>query len=1324
MKKVLILMIAMLSFAIMFAAPLNEGFEGTTFPPEGWTVVNGGGINAWTRYTYGQRTGVACASIGHNTSAHDDWLITPKLAPTEGDATFIFWAKNGSTSWIDEFNVLLSTTTNEVTSFTEVLASNVGPGDTYTEYSYDISAYNGQIVYLAIQAISADKMRLYVDDVTGPEIYVPPYPIFSLTPDDTEWDFGTVLINTTATKEFSITNTGGGTLSISDVSTSGDFFGLAEAFTAQNLGAGESYTFSVEYTPGVVGTHSGTLTIDQGSRDQVVVDLLGECYDPTISTFPWTEDFGTSSSDTFPPRDWTRLLGIYLTDPLSPIAYGWIRDEWLNGPIGNNAARVNIYGTSVKYWLVSPPIAIPATGYELKFDLGLTRFGATTAVDPTKQQDDKFIVLIANNPEMTGATPLRIWDNDTSEYVYNDIPNTGTTVIIDLDDYVGTYYVAFYGESTSSTGENAGDNDLFVDNVIVRETPSAPIISVSPDTWDFGLVEIGVPSTKVFTVGNTGGGVLELNSVSITDGTDNFSITVPIPDDEMNLATGESTSFTAQFLPTNAQLYSGTITIGYAGGNDTVSLDGEGYTRPAGSTCENPYIVTLPLEDFIGDTAQYGDDYSSTWITPNSNYLNGNDMVLKFTLDSPSTLEGTLTTTDSYIGIFILQEVPNSESPATAIASGLSGYGSEVNFSGVELAAGDYFAIISSWPSPQTVEFTLNVTATALPTDPIFAVDPDTKVFGDVQVGTELEQVFTISNTGYGQLGVTNVALDGDAVFSLIDSNDYTDLSLGNGEFIEVTVKFSPITVGDYSATLSITDDVTGKAVHEVEITGSGFDSTIYSLPWIETFEDGSPSRGAWSQIHEEGTSDWTFASGSSGGSIISAFRGQKNARFVSMSGDNSPVTKLVSPPFNLTDFTEATLEFYLGQELWFSDQNETKVYYRISSDADWNELAHYTENLSSWTKMTVPLPEDFYQIAIEGINNYGRANVVDDIRILKSGSQIGQGVVSGGNVDIEVPELEGIASDVNITGLADGAVVNAVAGYGDADLPNAGLSLTLSGASFSGSTITITHGLGFEPLQVAFKVLPNDWVIMTPTSLGVEEWNDTIVSFTLAAKADGDVVVVFPLAEGDTLPITLSAFTAVLTSDMYVNIAWAVESETDHAGYNILRSEVNEASTAIMINSGMIHDGVSAGTQIKYSYLDTEVYHQATYYYWLESVSLSGEIEYFGPLMITISADGEEPGIPEIPLETKLFSAFPNPFNPSTNLRYSMKEAGDVRIDIYNVKGQILKTFTNNHNLPGYYQVSWDGRDMNGSVVGTGVYFYRMTSGRYRATKKMVLAK
>ena len=223
---------------------------------------------------------------------------------------------------------------------------------------------------------------------------------------------------------------------------------------------------------------------------------------------------------------------------------------------------------------------------------------------------------------------------------------------------------------------------------------------------------------------------------------------------------------------------------------------------------------------------------------------------------------------------------------------------------------------------------------------------------------------------------------------------------------------------------------------------------------------------------------------------------------------------------------------------------------------------------------------------------------------------------------------------------------------------------------------------------------------------------------------AKGDAVLMINDDNDVTLPVTLSSFTAVLTADLYVKIAWISESETSHAGYNVLRSELRELSSALTVNNGMIDQGVANGTQTAYLYTDTELITDATYYYWLESVSLNGESEYYGPLMITINVAGEEPGIPVLPVETKLFSAFPNPFNPSTNLRYSMKEAGAVRIDVYNVKGQILETFDNNHSQPGYYQVSWNGRDANGKLVGTGLYFYRMTSGNYTSTKKMIMAK
>lgn len=153
------------------AASLNESFEGETFPPAGWTVINGGGPGTWERSTEHPHTGNACAKINFNSVAHNDWLITPGLIPAPGNATFSFYARNGAEYLLERFNVKLSTTGTNEADFTVTLASNVEPPPyVYTNYTYDLSAYNGQTVYVAIQAISQDLLYFNIDDVTGPNI--------------------------------------------------------------------------------------------------------------------------------------------------------------------------------------------------------------------------------------------------------------------------------------------------------------------------------------------------------------------------------------------------------------------------------------------------------------------------------------------------------------------------------------------------------------------------------------------------------------------------------------------------------------------------------------------------------------------------------------------------------------------------------------------------------------------------------------------------------------------------------------------------------------------------------------------------------------------------------------------------------------------------------------------------------------------------------------------------------------------------------------------------------------------------------------------------
>ncbi len=94
-------------------------------------------------------------------------------------------------------------------------------------------------------------------------------------------------------------------------------------------------------------------------------------------------------------------------------------------------------------------------------------------------------------------------------------------------------------------------------------------------------------------------------------------------------------------------------------------------------------------------------------------------------------------------------------------------------------------------------------------------------------------------------------------------------------------------------------------------------------------------------------------------------------------------------------------------------------------------------------------------------------------------------------------------------------------------------------------------------------------------------------------------------------------------------------------------------------------------------------------------------------------------------PAVAQLSQNYPNPFNPSTTIAYNLQEAGKVSIEIFNTKGQNIRTLINENVTAGDHTVEWNGKDNNGNSVASGIYFYKMRSdGRYTSTKKMILLK
>ncbi len=93
-------------------------------------------------------------------------------------------------------------------------------------------------------------------------------------------------------------------------------------------------------------------------------------------------------------------------------------------------------------------------------------------------------------------------------------------------------------------------------------------------------------------------------------------------------------------------------------------------------------------------------------------------------------------------------------------------------------------------------------------------------------------------------------------------------------------------------------------------------------------------------------------------------------------------------------------------------------------------------------------------------------------------------------------------------------------------------------------------------------------------------------------------------------------------------------------------------------------------------------------------------------------------------PSKFSLENNYPNPFNPSTNIRYHIAKAGQVNIEVFNISGQLVKTLVNSYHSPGDYYVIWDGRNNYGNIISSGTYFYKLTAGNFTDIKKMVLIK
>jgi hypothetical protein len=263
---------------------------------------------------------------------------------------------------------------------------------------------------------------------------------------------------------------------------------------------------------------------------------------------------------------------------------------------------------------------------------------------------------------------------------------------------------------------------------------------------------------------------------------------------------------------------------------------------------------------------------------------------------------------------------------------------------------------------------------------------------------------------------------------------------------------------------------------------------------------------------------------------------------------------------------------------------------------------------------------------------------------------------------------------------------------FGDWDDPNTGIDTGL----FLNDELLIQEGVtkindllvtSFNTGQDGFQLSNNGQFAMFEATLEDGTNGAFLIQF------DGPVAV------------TLSQLAAV-PAERSVDVSWVTSAQVNHDGFHVYRAN-SRTGEQTRLTDEMIRGGSS------YRYVDRNVRGNATYFYWIGAVELGGAEQRHGPVRV------DTPNW--LVRVSGLMPAAPNPFVGRTDLRFYMEREGEVRLDIVDVSGRLVRTFDPAAYPVGEHALRWDGRDGNGRPMPAGVYFTRLHVDGATQTGKVV---
>jgi hypothetical protein len=647
-------------------------------------------------------------------------------------------------------------------------------------------------------------------------------------------------------------------------------------------------------------------------------------------------------------------------------------------------------------------------------------------------------------------------------------------------------------------------------------------------------------------------------------------------------------------------------------------------------------------------------------------------------------------------------------------------------------------------------------------------IDPVTD-FGTIPTNWETKTITnTVQNVGGSAVTVYGATISGtDSSHFIVGDRDDYPITLSTGDTLHVQVQFRPTSEGSKTADLSMNTGTRVESSLHLHGIGSATPSFL-PLPITEGFEMVSipelPPDWESQTVVQIGDypPDWMSAAAPLYCPECNAHSGSQVMMFDSYDYYDGARARLILPSMDMTSTMNAHVTFWMYRDSDCSMCHDAVQVQIRQQFQNWTTLKTFmrADSVSAWHKYTIdltPYAGTNIQLAFLGSSECGNSIYIDDFEVTEStpapaitfisevcdnpvgqpdgsgyieifnkapytcdltGYEIRRGTDPSGEGTGFIPDSPEVAY-IFPTGTMVPPLGTLVIGNGsnETNFKNAwGITTSLNYLSGDAS-LAITSGKAYDLISFSGRAGEIDASPEVAENSSIQQVNND--SWIPAGVIDGTPG---ELSGSQTLPVTMSAFTAIQTEADYVNIAWTTQSETDMRGYRILRNSSATMSNAVPICD--LVNAVGAASAYTYSVTDIDVMMNSTYYYWVEYFDLFGHSGYYGPVSVTLTQNPGE-GVPEPVLIDAVRSCYPNPFNPTTNIEFSVSNNGTpVTMTIYNVKGQVVHTMNPGVLNTGIHNVQWNGDDNNHHPCASGLYFVKVKIGDQSFVRQISMLK